>query len=51
LASTQAKQRIAEWAELKKTRIPQLNQQLKEANLGPIAISEIEREVEYLMTR
>jgi photosystem II stability/assembly factor-like uncharacterized protein len=51
LASKQARQRIAEWAELKKTRIPQLNQQLRQANLTPIAISEIERDVEYLMTR
>ena len=51
LASEQAKQRIAEWAEIKKSRLPQLNQQLHDANLTPVAISEIEREVEYLMTR
>jgi len=31
--------------------LAQLNQQLREAKLAPIAISEIEREVEFLMSR
>jgi hypothetical protein len=31
--------------------LAQLNQQLGKANLAPIAIAEIEREVEFLMSR
>jgi hypothetical protein len=31
--------------------LSQLNQQLREGNLTPIAISEIEQEVEFLMSR
>ena len=50
-SSQQVKARIAEWARFKQTRVAQLNQQLREANLAPIAISEIEREVEFLMSR
>jgi photosystem II stability/assembly factor-like uncharacterized protein len=42
---------IAEWSEFKTTKLPQLNQKLQEGNLAPIAISEIEQEVEFLMTR
>jgi hypothetical protein len=51
LAREQAKQRIAEWAEFKTTWLVKLNQQLRQANMAPVAISEIEQEVEYLMTR
>ena len=50
-SSQQVKARIAEWDRFKQTRLAQLNQQLREANLAPIAISEIEREVEFLMSR
>jgi hypothetical protein len=50
-SSQQVKARIAEWARFKQTRLAQLNQQLREAKLAPIAISEIEREVEFLMSR
>ncbi|MGB8580647.1 MAG: hypothetical protein WCD47_07475 [Candidatus Sulfotelmatobacter sp.] len=42
---------IAAWAKFKETNLPQLNQQLREGNLPPIAISEIEQEVEFLMSR
>ena len=45
------KSRIAEWAQLKTGRLAQLNEQLKKANLAPVAIAEIEEMVEYLMTR
>jgi len=45
------KLRLAEWNEIKANRLPQLNEQLKQAHAAPIAIGEIEREVEYLMTR
>jgi photosystem II stability/assembly factor-like uncharacterized protein len=50
-SSQQVKARIAEWARFKQTRLAQLNQQLREANLAPIAIAEIEQQVEFLMSR
>ena len=50
-SSPQIKARIVEWARFKQTRLAQLNQQLREANLAPIAIAEIEQEVEFLMSR
>jgi photosystem II stability/assembly factor-like uncharacterized protein len=46
-----AKARIADWGQLKAGGLKQLNDQLKQAKLTPIAIAEIEREVEYLMSR
>jgi hypothetical protein len=50
--STQSvKAAIAEWSEFKTTKLPRLNQKLSEANLAPIAISEIEQEVQFLMSR
>jgi len=42
---------IAEWNEFKTTKLSRLNQKLSEANLAPIAISEIEQEVQFLMSR
>jgi photosystem II stability/assembly factor-like uncharacterized protein len=39
-SSQPAKTRIAEWAQFKQTRLAQLNQQLRAANLAPIAIAE-----------
>ncbi len=50
-SSEQAKVRIAEWARFKQTRLAQLNQQLREADFAPIAIAEIEQEVEFLVSR
>jgi len=50
-SSQQVKARIAEWARFKQTRVSQLNQQLREANLAPIVIAEIERLVELLTSR
>jgi hypothetical protein len=47
----QVKARIAEWSTFKQTRWPQLNQKLREGKLAPIAISEIEQEVEFLISR
>jgi len=47
----QIKIRVAEWVEFKREKLPQLNRQLHDANLAPVAISEIEREVDFLMTR
>ena len=42
---------IAEWISFKQKKLPPLNQELRQANLAPVAISEIEHEVEFLMTR
>jgi hypothetical protein len=42
---------IREWTTLKQTQLPPLNQQLRERGLSPIAIFEIEEEVETLMSR
>jgi predicted RND superfamily exporter protein len=47
----QVKARIAEWMRFKQTRLAQLNQQLREADFSPVAISEIEQEVEFLISR
>ena len=46
-----AKARIAEWGRFKQTRLEQLNQQLREANLAPIEIAEIEQQIEFLVSR
>jgi photosystem II stability/assembly factor-like uncharacterized protein len=50
-ASRQVRVCMAEWATFKQTRLPQLNQRLRDASLSPIAISEIEQAVEFLMSR
>ena len=50
-SSEQVKAGIAEWARFKQTRLAQLNQQLREADLAPVAISEIEQQVEFLTSR
>ena len=42
---------IAEWTKFKQTELPQLNQKLREGSLAPIAISEIEQQVQFLMSR
>jgi photosystem II stability/assembly factor-like uncharacterized protein len=49
-SSRQIKARIAEWTTFKDTRLPELNQQLRQSNLKPIAIAEIEQELEFLST-
>jgi photosystem II stability/assembly factor-like uncharacterized protein len=50
-ASQQIKARLAEWTAFKQTKLPELNQQLRQANLTPIAIAEIEQEVEFLSSQ
>jgi hypothetical protein len=50
-SSQQAKTCIAEWNQFKQRQLAQLNQQLGKANLAPIAVAEIEREVEFQMSR
>ncbi|MGC1372315.1 MAG: hypothetical protein WA824_09275 [Candidatus Sulfotelmatobacter sp.] len=49
-SSLQAKTCIAEWNQFKQRQLAQLNRQLGKANLAPIAIAEIQREVEFLMS-
>ena len=46
-----AKARIAEWAKLKSTELPRLNNALQKAGVPPIQISQIEHEVEYLVSQ
>ncbi len=41
----------AEWAKLKANELATLNQHLQAANVTPVAISEIQEQVDYLMTR
>jgi photosystem II stability/assembly factor-like uncharacterized protein len=43
--------RVEQWHTLKKTQLPQLNQQLRGAKIAPIQVSRIEQEVFYQMTR
>ena len=50
-SSQRAKIAIGEWNEFKTTKLRRLNQKLSEAKLAPITISEIEREVQFLMSR
>ncbi len=50
-AKQRVKAAIAQWNEFKTTKLPRLNQKLAGANLAPIAISEIEQEVQFLMSR
>jgi hypothetical protein len=42
---------ITKWTAFKQDRLPQLNQQLREGNLAPISIAEIEEAVETLVSR
>jgi photosystem II stability/assembly factor-like uncharacterized protein len=50
-SSHRIKAAIAQWSEFKTTKLPRLNQKLREGHLAPITISEIEQEVEFLMSR
>jgi photosystem II stability/assembly factor-like uncharacterized protein len=50
-SSNRLKAGVAQWAAFKQTKLLKLNQQLREASLAPIAISEIEQEVEFLVSR
>ncbi|HEY3975459.1 MAG TPA: hypothetical protein VGM18_20835 [Candidatus Sulfotelmatobacter sp.] len=49
-SSAAMKMAVAEWSQFKTTRLPQLNQQLQQAKIAPIAISEIEKEVEDVIS-
>jgi hypothetical protein len=50
-SSQRVKAGIAAWTAFKQSRLTQLNQKLKEVNITPIAISEIEQEVQVRISR
>jgi hypothetical protein len=50
-SSLQIKTRVEDWTSFKQTKLPELNRQLRQANLPPIAIAEIEEELEFLSSR
>jgi photosystem II stability/assembly factor-like uncharacterized protein len=50
-SSRQVKACIGDWNAFKQTKLPQLNQQLREIDHAPIAISQIEQEVEFLISQ
>ena len=50
-SSQQVKARLAEWISFKQVKLPVLNQKLRDASLAPIAIAEIEQEVDSLVSR
>ena len=51
LAKQSAAAKEEEWARLKTHDLATLNQHLQSANVTPVAISEIQQQVDYLMTR
>ena len=50
-SSEQIKECTAEWDALKETKIPLLNRLLRDKNLSPVTISEIDDELENVMSR
>jgi hypothetical protein len=46
-----AKSGIADWTRVKSEQLSRLNESLKKAGQGTIQISEIEREVEFLLSQ
>jgi photosystem II stability/assembly factor-like uncharacterized protein len=50
-SSQQLKARITEWTTFKQTRLPDLNRQLRQANLAPIVIADSKQEAESLPSR
>jgi hypothetical protein len=50
-SSQQVKAALGEWTAYKQAQLPELNRRLHEANLSPVAIAEIEQQVEVLATR
>ena len=50
-SSQRLKEGIAEWVGFKQMKLPELDRKLREASLAPIAISETEEDVEFLMAQ
>jgi hypothetical protein len=42
---------MSEWTAFKQKKLLELNEQLRQSNLTPIAIADIEEEVEFLMSQ
>lgn len=49
-SSQRVKNGVAEWTRFKQLKLPQLNQKLHEGSFDPISISELEQEVQFLMS-
>jgi hypothetical protein len=50
-SSEQIGARMSEWTAFKQKKLLELNEQLRQSNLTPIAIADIEEEVEFLMSQ
>jgi len=50
-STQQAKRSIEEWTTFQQMKLPPLNQRLHETGISPITISEIEQDVDFLMSR
>jgi photosystem II stability/assembly factor-like uncharacterized protein len=50
-SSRRVKADISEWSEFTKAKLPELNQKLSDSGVAPVAISEIQEEVQFLMSR
>jgi photosystem II stability/assembly factor-like uncharacterized protein len=50
-SSKQLRSRLSEWSTFKQTKLPIINQHLKEANLAPIDLARIDEESEWLATQ
>jgi hypothetical protein len=50
-ASQQIKARMSEWTTFKQTRLPELNRQLRQANLTPIAVAEIAPDADFVLSQ
>jgi hypothetical protein len=42
---------IAEWDRFKQTKLAEINRQLRDAGMTPVAMAEIEEQVEFLVSR
>ena len=50
-SSEQISARMSEWTAFKQRKLPELNEQLRQSNLTPIAIADMEEEIEFLMSQ
>jgi len=50
-ASAQIKARVAQWNTFKQAHLPDLNRQLRQADLPPINIAEVEEESDFLLSQ
>jgi photosystem II stability/assembly factor-like uncharacterized protein len=50
-SSLRVKEAIAQWTTYKQSKLPQLNDKLRQGNLAPVAISQIEDEIDFAISR